>query len=96
MELLQWSLDSVRPKNAPPPRKILSSLPGFGYSITPVPKFPDRPGRENRVHFSYASARGKTARSATTAQILGYAMAHELGHLLSLDAHSDLGIMSVA
>ena len=29
--------------------------PGFGYSITAVPKFPDRPGMENRVHFSYAS-----------------------------------------
>ena len=42
------------------------------------------------------TARGKTARSATTAQILGYAMAHEIGHLLGLDAHSDLGIMSVA
>src|SRR5262245_61449689 len=42
------------------------------------------------------TARGKTARSATTAQILGYAMAHETAHLLGLDAHSDLGIMSVA
>ena len=42
------------------------------------------------------TARGKTARSATTAQILGYAMAHEIGHLLGLDAHPDLGIMSVA
>ena len=29
---------------------------GFGDSITPVPKFPDRPGMENRVHFSYASS----------------------------------------
>ena len=42
------------------------------------------------------TARGETARSATTAQILGYAMAHEIGHLLGLDAHPDLGIMSVA
>jgi hypothetical protein len=29
------------------------------------------------------TARGKTARSATTAQILGYAMAHEIAHLLA-------------
>ena len=29
--------------------------PRFGYSITPVPKFPDRPEMENCVHFSYAS-----------------------------------------
>ena len=27
--------------------------PGFGYS-TAVPKFPDRPGMENRVQISYA------------------------------------------
>jgi len=55
----------------------------------------------DRVEWLYrkqvaGTARGKTARSATTAQILGYAMAHEIGHLLGLDAHSDLGIMSVA
>src|SRR5947208_8698651 len=50
--------------------KVLSMLfreapiltPGFGYSITPVSKFPDRPGRENRVHFSYA--RDKTTDQA--------------------------------
>ena len=42
------------------------------------------------------TARGKTARSATTAQILGYAIAHEIGHLLGLDAHGDFGIMRAA
>jgi hypothetical protein len=32
--------------------------------------------------------------SASTAQILGYAMAHEIGHLLlNLETHSDAGIM---
>src|SRR5207237_10520367 len=39
------------------------------------------------------TAQRKTARPATTAQILGYAMAHEIGHLLGLDAHVDFGIM---
>ena len=29
--------------------------PGFGYSITPVPKFPDRQGRKNRVQFPMLS-----------------------------------------
>jgi hypothetical protein len=41
-------------------------------------------------------AQHKTYRGATTAQILGYAIAHEIGHLLGLDAHSDLGIMRQA
>jgi len=41
-------------------------------------------------------ARGKMGRWATTAQILGYAMAHEFGHLLGLDAHSPTGIMRAA
>src|SRR5262245_20666671 len=27
-------------------------VPGIGYSITPLPKFPDRPVMETRVHFS--------------------------------------------
>ena len=42
------------------------------------------------------TARGKAYRWATTPQILGYAMAHEIGHLLGLDAHYELGIMRAA
>ena len=38
----------------------------------------------------------KTYRWATAAQILGYAMADEIGHLLGLDAHSEIGVMSAA
>jgi len=40
-----------------------------------------------------STARGRTSRPATTAQILGYAIAHEMGHLLGLDAHAEMGIM---
>src|SRR5438093_12186976 len=39
------------PEKRPCTPKDTILTPGFGYSITPVPKFPDRPGRENRVHF---------------------------------------------
>ena len=38
-------------------------------------------------------AQREASRGATMAQILGYAMAHEVGHLLGLDFHSNLGIM---
>jgi len=59
-------VDYVLPLMASPISKNkgnkLILTPGFGYFITPVPKFPDRPGRENRVHFSYA--RDKTTDQA--------------------------------
>ena len=43
------------PEKRPCTPKDTILTPGFGYSITPVPKFSDRPGRENRVHFCLES-----------------------------------------
>jgi hypothetical protein len=40
--------------------------------------------------------RRRTGRWATTVQILGYAIAHEVGHVLGVDAHSESGIMRAA
>ena len=40
-----------------------------------------------------AMMRREVSRRATPAQILGYAMAHEIGHLFGLNAHSAAGIM---
>src|SRR5437870_9197872 len=47
-------IEGCAPEKRPCTPKDTILTPGFGFSITPVPKFPDRPGRENRVHFSYA------------------------------------------
>ena len=57
-----WREFDSAPEKRPCTPKDTILTPGFGYSITPVPKFPDRPGRENRVHFSYA--RDKTTDQA--------------------------------
>ena len=48
------------PENRPcsPEDGVLT--PGIGYCITPFPSFLDRPGIENRVHFSYAFNRRET------------------------------------
>src|SRR2546428_13835620 len=53
--ILRTTTGSLCARKRPCTPKDTILTPGFGYSITPVPKFPDRPGRENRVHFSYAS-----------------------------------------
>ena len=52
----------------------------------------DRVERLYRKQMAVAAQR-EASRGATMAQILGYTMAHEIGHLLSLDFHSNLGIM---
>src|SRR5262245_15875515 len=48
-------LNSCTPEKRPCTPKDGVLTPGFAYSITPIPKFLDRSGMENRVRFSYAS-----------------------------------------
>src|SRR5438093_8845248 len=48
-------LNSCAPEKRPCTPKESILTPEFGYPTTPLPKFPDRQGMENRVHFSYAS-----------------------------------------
>ena len=43
-----------------------------------------------------ATVRGHSYRWARTDQILGYVLAHEIGHLLGLEGHSEAGIMRAA
>ena len=51
---------------------------GIGYCTTPFPSFLDRPGTENRVHFSYVSA------AATDRQPLGASESRLVGPLLAI------------
>ena len=62
MKLLQWSLDSVCPKNAPAPRKILSSRPDSG--------IPSLRSRNSRI--------GQGGKTAFIFPMLPFAMADAL------------------
>jgi predicted Zn-dependent protease len=72
-------------------RSTLGLAPGAGHQRNLAYVFYDKVEELSRNQIA-AAARGKVGRWATTAQILGYAMAHEVGHLLGL-SHSSIGIM---
>jgi predicted Zn-dependent protease len=72
-------------------RSTLGLAPGAGRQRDLAYVFYDRVDKLSRNQIA-AAARGKMGRWATTGQILGYAIAHEVGHLLGL-SHSSMGIM---
>jgi len=72
-------------------RNSLGLAPGAGSKRNLAYVFYDRFEALYRTQI-VAAAHDKVHRWATTAQILGYAMAHEIGHLLGL-SHSSIGIM---
>ena len=72
-------------------KRSLGISPGAGRIRSLAYVFYDRVEDVSRTQIVAASER-KVMRWATTAQILGYAMAHEIAHLLGL-SHSRSGIM---
>jgi hypothetical protein len=72
-------------------KRSLGMSPGAGRIRNLAYVFYDKVEDLYRTQTAAVAAR-KVHRWATTAQILGYAMAHETGHLLGL-SHSSIGIM---
>lgn len=79
------------------PASVTGLAPGTGPDRLLVQVFYDRVGalaRRETQRQAATEAQGNAAPAATAAQILGEAIAHEIGHiLLNLSVHSRAGIM---
>jgi hypothetical protein len=89
-------LPSLRAERLGLPNNVMGLAPGTGRDRRLVYVFYDKVKALAEMQMN-ARAEGGISTYAIRVQILGYAIAHEIGHiLLNLESHSDTGIMRAA